>query len=67
MSVAVGSVELMFDTAETVIRVPAEVLAARPHGLEVAARVADLAEALARAVTDPPAAAGDRSRGRGRG
>jgi hypothetical protein len=45
----------MNEATETVIRVPAEVLASRPFGVEVAARMADLLEALNRATSDAPA------------
>ncbi|MBD0292095.1 MAG: DUF222 domain-containing protein [Jiangellaceae bacterium] len=44
----------MNEATDTVVRVPAEVLASRPHGVEVAARLADLLEAMERAAADPP-------------
>ena len=44
----------MFEATETVIRVPAHVLASRPHGVEVAAGVTDLLGALHRAASEPP-------------
>jgi Domain of unknown function (DUF222) len=44
----------MNEATDTVIRVPAQVLAARPFGVEVAARMADLLQALHRATTEAP-------------
>jgi Domain of unknown function (DUF222) len=45
----------MNEATETVIRVPPEALASRPYGVEVAARMADLFDALNRATNEPPA------------
>ncbi len=55
LSVACSRFERMNEATDMVIRVPAEVLASRPFGVEVAGRVADLVEALHRAAGEPPA------------
>jgi hypothetical protein len=44
----------MNEATDTVIRVPAEALASRPFGVEIAARMADLMAALQRASSEPP-------------